>query len=108
MRKKRALVVVDYQNDFVTEPLGVERAVRLEQSLVQKIRSAKQTHCAVFLPWINTKPQTWTATEPKRRGRIACLIQRDGACMEKWRIAAMKQPRFSQNAPSGAYRWQTS
>ena len=48
MRKKRALVVVDYQNDFVTGPLGFEKAARLERPLVQKICSAKQAHCAVL------------------------------------------------------------
>ena len=35
---KQCLIVVDYQNDFVTGPLGFPEAAELEDRIVQKIR----------------------------------------------------------------------
>lgn len=39
---KKILVVVDYQNDFVTGSLGFEKAVTLEDGIVRKIEQYKR------------------------------------------------------------------
>lgn len=38
MQMKRALIVVDYQNDFVTGALGFSKAKEIEQAVVDKIK----------------------------------------------------------------------
>ena len=39
---KKALIVVDYQKDFVDGALGFEKAVQLEQAICQKIEQARE------------------------------------------------------------------
>ncbi len=41
---KKILVVIDYQNDFVNGSLGFEKAVKLENSIVQKIQQYKNNN----------------------------------------------------------------
>lgn len=44
---QKCLIVVDYQNDFVTGSLGFSEAVNLEEKIVQKIREYHQRGDAV-------------------------------------------------------------
>ncbi|KNZ41325.1 cysteine hydrolase family protein [Acetobacterium bakii] len=39
---KKILLVIDYQNDFVTGPLGFQKAVDLEDDIAQKIREYRR------------------------------------------------------------------
>ena len=39
---KKALIVVDYQKDFVDGALGFEKAVQLEQAICRKIEQARE------------------------------------------------------------------
>ena len=45
---KRVLVVVDFQNDFVTGALGFEAAVKAEPNLVELIRGARESSSDVL------------------------------------------------------------
>jgi len=38
---KKVLIVIDYQNDFVNGTLGFEKAVTLEEAIVEKIKNYK-------------------------------------------------------------------
>ena len=46
---RRALIVVDYQNDFVTGSMGFAKALTLERPIVEKIDAAKQQGVEVCL-----------------------------------------------------------
>ena len=41
-KMKKLLIVVDYQNDFVTGSLGFEKAVELEEPIAARIREYRE------------------------------------------------------------------
>jgi len=95
---KKLLVVVDYQNDFVTGSLGFEKSVFLEQNIVNKIKEYKlngddviftfdthgddyaQTQEGINLPIPHCLKQTegW-----KLYGSVAALCNDATPCFEK-------------------------
>ena len=58
---KRLLIVVDYQNDFVSGSLGFEKAVQLEQDIVQLIKEYQANHDEVIYT-MDTHPQNYLET----------------------------------------------
>ena len=52
---RRALIVVDYQNDFVTGSMGFAKALTLERPIVEKIDAAKQQGIGILLFWLHLK-----------------------------------------------------
>ena len=72
---KKALIVVDYQKDFVDGALGFEKAVQLEQAICRKIEQARAKRFS--LPLIPT-------------GRITCKPRREGIC----RLSTVKRARM--------------
>ena len=49
---KRALIVVDYQRDFVTGSLGFPGAVALAERIAKKIAAYHKSGDVVLLQWI--------------------------------------------------------
>ena len=56
---RRALIVVDYQNDFVTGPMGFAGAQTLERPIVAKIQAAKQQGAEVLFTLDKHPPARW-------------------------------------------------
>ena len=73
---KRCLIVVDYQNDFVSGALGFPGAVALEQAIAEKIRQYREPMRRIT--WIPRRAATcpWP---------IAFGARPATHCMAKWR-----------------------
>ena len=59
---KKLLIVVDYQNDFVTGSLGFKGAEALEEPIAGKIEEYRKMGTAgqIILRWILTTAIIWT------------------------------------------------
>ena len=63
---KRCLIVVDYQNDFVTGTLGFPEAVALEDGIVQKIQAYREAGDEVMFTF-DTHTQEYLLSREGRR-----------------------------------------
>ncbi|MGI6066659.1 MAG: cysteine hydrolase family protein [Bacillota bacterium] len=95
---RKILVVVDYQNDFVTGSLGFKKAVELEKAICAKIEEYKEngdevvftldTHFCSYLMTQEGKnlpvPHCFWHTEGWHLyGKVADLCQDEDRCFEK-------------------------
>lgn len=97
IKVKRILVVVDFQNDFVTGALGFERAVKAESCLVALIREAREsgadvlftldTHGADYMDTEEGRhlpaPHCIKGTDGWRLTPAVAAEAREGECIEK-------------------------
>ena len=75
---KKILVVVDYQNDFVTGSLGFEKAVTLEEGILKKIEEYKKNHDEVVFTY-DTHPENYLETqEGKNLPIVHCVENTEG------------------------------
>ena len=95
---KRCLIVVDYQNDFVTGSLGFPEAAALEPRIAQKIRQYRADGGAVLFTF-DTHNEDYLSTQEGRYlpvehcirstdghrlyGQIADLMQEEDPCFYK-------------------------
>lgn len=102
---KRVLVVVDYQNDFVSGTLGFEKAVALEEAIVQKIEQYIQRDEEVIFTF-DTHLDNYMDTQEGRNlpvphcikntegwnlyGRIADYCDSSTKCFEKPTFGSME------------------
>lgn len=102
---KKILIIVDYQNDFVTGSLGFEEAVLLEDRIAEKIDSYRKngwevaftydTHETNYLDTQEGKklpvPHCLKNTEGwKLYGKIAALCSKGDQCFEKPTFGSMR------------------
>lgn len=93
-REKRALVVVDYQNDFVTGSLGFAGAAALEGAIADKIARAKRQGVKVLFT-MDTHPQPYHETEEGRRLPVPhCLENTEG-----WQLYGRVAPLCDETTP---------
>lgn len=110
MSKRRLLIVVDYQNDFVTGSLGFEEAEQIEGILCEKIRKAREegvdllftldTHGEDYLetqegrnlpvPHCIRETSGWELCEP------AAALRGDAPLLEKGSFGSAELIRFLQ------------
>lgn len=75
---KRCLIVVDYQNDFVSGSLGFAAAARLEQAIAEKI-AAYRENADTILFTLDTHDNGYLHTQEGRYLPIAhCILGSDG------------------------------
>lgn len=113
---KQALIVVDYQNDFVSGALGFERAAELEEEICRKIERSRQAGDEIIFTF-DTHGEDYLQTQEGRNlpiphcikgtqgwqlyGRVAQLLQEQDRCFYKpcfgsWELAEYaKQQRFT-------------
>lgn len=81
---KKALIVVDYQKDFVDGALGFEKAVQLEQAICRKIEQAREQGEQILFTF-DTHGEDYC--KPRREGicRLSTVkrARTDGSCMER-------------------------
>ena len=81
---KKALIVVDYQKDFVDGALGFEKAVQLEQAICRKIEQAREQSEEILF-----------TCKPRREGicRLSTVkrARTDGSCMERLSSCAARR-----------------
>lgn len=110
---KKILVVVDYQNDFVTGSLGFDKAIALEKAICEKIEQYKQngdevvftfdTHNSDYLQTQEGKnlpvPHCFRNTEGwDLYGRVAQFCDAGDKCFEKETFGSMELAAYlSQN-----------
>ncbi|MGI6630598.1 MAG: cysteine hydrolase family protein [Bacillota bacterium] len=97
-KTKKVLVVVDYQNDFVTGCLGFEKAVALEKPILDKIRQYKENNDEVVFTF-DTHYDNYLETQEgknlpvphclkdspgwKLYGKVAELCEENDKCFHK-------------------------
>lgn len=102
---KKILVVVDYQNDFVTGSLGFEKAKALEDAIVRKIEQYKQKGDKVVFTF-DTHEKNYMDTQEGKNlpvphcikntegwnlyGKLAEYCNEAAACFEKPTFGSMK------------------
>ncbi|XOQ44217.1 MAG: Isochorismatase domain-containing protein [Clostridium sp.] len=75
---KKALIVVDYQNDFVTGSLGFSKAVLLENRIVEKIQEYRRTGGDILFTF-DTHEDNYLKTQEGQKLPIPhCLKNTDG------------------------------
>ena len=95
---KQALIVVDYQNDFVDGALGFPKAKELEEPICQKIEQARKEGAEVIFTF-DTHGGDYLSTQEGRKlpvphcmknsegwqlyGRVAALKEEGDRCFEK-------------------------
>lgn len=67
MAKKRVLVVVDYQNDFVTGALGFESAKNLDEGIAALMKEYAEDENGVILCTFDTHEQNYLETQEGRK-----------------------------------------
>lgn len=76
---RRALIVVDYQNDFVTGSMGFAKALTLERPIVEKIHAAKQQGVEVLFTLDKHPPATGKAGE--NQPPMHCVENTEGCAL---------------------------
>lgn len=111
---KKLLVVVDYQNDFVSGSLGFPKAVELEKSICNKIKEYRQNNDTVIFT-LDTHENDYMQTQEgqnlpvphcikntdgiKLYGKVAELVLPDDIMMEKNTFGAKGLAKyFEQNS----------
>jgi len=106
---KKILVVVDYQNDFVNGALGFEKAAKLENSIVEKIKKYKNNGDEVVFTF-DTHTEDYLNTQEGRNlpishcvkgtpgwqlyGKIAEFCDETTECFEKATFGSMELARY--------------
>lgn len=75
---KQALIVVDYQNDFVTGSLGFPEAAALRQPISQKIEQAREAGADIIFTYDTHDDGYSTTQEGKKLPVPHCLKGSDG------------------------------
>lgn len=102
---KKILVVVDYQNDFVSGSLGFEKAVELEQNIADKIQEYRQDGDEIVFT-LDTHYDNYLKTQEGKNlpvehciknrsgwnlyGKIAGLFRNTDVCFEKPTFGSME------------------
>ena len=82
MSKRRVLVVIDMQNDFLTGPLGCMEPERVCNKVLKQLNSGK--HDKVFATRDTHYADTYASTvEGKKLPVLHCVQSTDGWCIEK-------------------------
>ena len=88
MGKKRILVVVDAQVDFITGTLGNEEAVKAVPNIVEKIKNGKWDH--IFLT-MDTHGNDYLKTREGKKLKVPhCIKETDGWYIESSVMKAVK------------------
>lgn len=75
---KRILIVVDFQNDFVTGSLGFEKAVALEKSICEKIKQYQFNHDEVVFTFDTHGTDYLQTQEGRNLPIIHCIKDSEG------------------------------
>lgn len=102
---KKILIVVDYQNDFVTGSLGFEKAVALEKAICEKIEQYQKNKDEVVFTF-DTHGQDYLQTREGKNlpvshciknskgwnlhGKVADLCDQDHRCFNKETFGSME------------------
>ena len=70
---KRILIVVDYQNDFVSGSLGFEKAEELEQAIISKIEEYQRNGDEIVFTFDTHSEQYLQTQEGKKLPVIHCV-----------------------------------
>lgn len=105
--RRCALIVVDYQNDFVTGPMGFAGARMLERPIVEKIQTAKQQGAEVLFTLDKHPPARWQdqARQAPRHcientegcalyGAVARYLDRETPAFEKQTFGSLKLAKY--------------
>ncbi|MEG0691918.1 MAG: isochorismatase family cysteine hydrolase [Oscillospiraceae bacterium] len=77
--EKKLLVVVDYQNDFVTGSLGFEKAVSLEKNICDKIKTYRENNDSILFT-LDTHTDTYMETQEGKHLPVPhCIKGTEGA-----------------------------
>ena len=78
MSKRRLLIVVDYQNDFVTGSLGFEEAEQIEEALCEKICEARAEGVDLLFT-LDTHEEDYLETQEGRKLPVPhCIRETSG------------------------------
>lgn len=111
---KKLLIVVDYQNDFVSGSLGFEKAAALEDRIADKIAQYRQAKDDVLFT-LDTHAVDYANTQEGRNlpvvhcikgtegwelfGKIAALKQEGDVCFEKPSFGSAELFEYLKNKP---------
>lgn len=114
---KKILIVVDFQNDFVTGSLGFEKAVALEEAICNKIEQYQKNNDEVVFTF-DTHGQDYLKTQEGKHlpvphciknsegwylyGKIATLCQQDHKCFNKETFGSME---LAEYLKKNKYEW---
>lgn len=88
---KKALIVVDYQNDFVDGALGFEKAPLLEPVIVEKITHAREEGIEVLFTF-DTHTENYLQTQEGKNLPIPHCIQGSEGWKLFGKVSQMVQP----------------
>ena len=75
---EKILIVVDYQNDFVSGSLGFQKAIDIEPAIVDKIRKYRKEGCEVIFT-LDTHRENYLYTQEGRHLPVVhCLENSEG------------------------------
>lgn len=99
---KKLLIVVDYQNDFVSGSLGFPEAEALEPKLHKKVQDYLDAKDDVVYT-MDTHGENYLDTQEGKKLpiRIACVVPRGGNCTVAYAISWLTAP-SSKRTPSVA------
>lgn len=78
-----ALVCVDVQNDFVTGPLGSERARKVAPAIIEYAKMCRNNGYAIFATVDTHKPTVWSEGEGDKKPIGGYLASREGRKLPK-------------------------
>ena len=80
---KQALIVVDYQNDFVDGALGFPKAKELEEPICQKIEQARKEGAEVIFTF-DTHGGDYLSTQEGRKLPVPHCMKNSGGCQRQF------------------------
>lgn len=87
---KQALIVVDYQNDFVDGALGFPKAKELEEPICQKIEQARKEGAEVIFTF-DTHGADYLSTQEGRKLPVPHCMKNSGGWQLYGKVAALKE-----------------
>ena len=87
---KQALIVVDYQNDFVSGALGFEKAVQLEEEICHKINRYRQAGEEIIFTF-DTHGEDYLSTQEGRKLPVPHCMKNSEGWQLYGRVAALKE-----------------
>ena len=87
---KQALIVVDYQNDFVDGALGFPKAKELEEPICQKIEQARKEGAEVIFTF-DTHGADYLSTQEGRKLPVPHCMKNSEGWQLYGRVAALKE-----------------
>ena len=87
---KQALIVVDYQNDFVDGALGFPKAKELEEPICQKIEQARKEGAEVIFTF-DTHGEDYLSTQEGRKLPVPHCMKNSEGWQLYGRVAALKE-----------------